>query len=544
MRGLMMDRPLLISSLIQYAAEYHGDTEIVTRTVEGPIHRYTYANAHARAKQLANALVRLGIGMSDRVATIGWNTYRHFELYYGISGIGAVMHTLNPRLFPDQLRYMVNHAEDKLVFLDLTFLPLAEKMAPLWPTVKHYIVLTDRAHMPPTALPNVLCYEELLAAQEAAFDWPLFDENTASSLCYTSGTTGNPKGSMYTHRSTVLHSMAACTANAIGLSVEDCVLPIVPMFHVNAWGTPYSAAFAGAKQVLPGTKLDGASICELIENEGVTIGLGVPTVWLGCLQYLEQTGKKLDTMKRVLSGGSAVPISMIKAFAEKYGVEFLQGWGMTEMSPLGTVSRLKHKHRLLDKDSQHAVRARQGIPICLVDCKVVGFDGRIAPHDGETRGELHVRGPWIVAGYYKDEPATKAALDSEGWFKTGDVVVIDPEGYVQIVDRSKDVIKSGGEWISSIDVENAVMAHPDVAEAAVIGLPHPKWDERPLLIVVKKPGREPQGSELLDFLSNKLAKWQLPDEVVFVAEIPHGGTGKILKTRLREMFREHRLPTA
>jgi 3-(methylthio)propionyl---CoA ligase len=544
MRGLMMDRPLLISSLIQYAAEYHSDTEIVTRTVEGPFHRYTYADAHARSKQLANAMTKLGIDMSDRVATIGWNTYRHFELYYGISGLGAVMHTLNPRLFPDQLRYMVNHAEDKIMFLDLTFVPLAEKMAALWPTIRHYIILTDRAHMPQTSLPNVLCYEELIAAEQPEFIWPLFDENTASSLCYTSGTTGNPKGSLYSHRSTVLHSMVACTANAMGFSTEDSVLPIVPMFHVNAWGVPYSVAFAGSKLVMPGPKLDGASVCELIEQEGVTIGLGVPTVWLSCLQYLEQTGKKIDTVKRVLSGGSAVPLSMIKTFAEKYGVAFLQGWGMTEMSPLGSVGRLKRNHLTLDKNAQHAVRARQGIPLCLVDCKVVGFDGKIAPHDGETRGELYVRGPWIVAGYYKDEPATKAALDSEGWFKTGDVVVIDPEGYIQIVDRSKDVIKSGGEWISSIDVENAMMAHPDVAEAAVIGLPHPKWDERPLLIVVKKQGRDPQSAELLTFLSDKLAKWQLPDEVVFVPEIPHGGTGKILKTRLREMFKEHRLPTA
>jgi fatty-acyl-CoA synthase len=539
-----MDRPLLISGLIHYAAEYHGDTEIVTRTVEGPVHRYTYAEAEARAKQLANAMKRLGIDMSDRVATIGWNTFRHVELYYGISGIGAVMHTLNPRLFPDQLTYMVNHAEDRIMFLDLTFVPLAEKMAAHWPPIRHYVILTDRAHMPQTTLPNVLCYEELLAAEKPELTWPLFDENTASSLCYTSGTTGNPKGSLYSHRSTVLHSMVACTANAMGFSTTDSVLPIVPMFHVNAWGVPYSVAFAGAKLVLPGPKLDGASVCELIEQEGVTIGLGVPTVWLNCLNYLEQTGKRLDTMKRVLSGGSAVPLAMIKTFAEKYGVQFMQGWGMTEMSPLGSVGRLKRQHLSLDQEAQHLVRARQGIPLCLVDCKVVAFDGKLAPHDGVTRGELYVRGPWIVAGYYKDEAATKAALDSEGWFKTGDVVVIDPEGYIQIVDRSKDVIKSGGEWISSIDVENAMMAHPDVAEAAVIGLPHPKWDERPLLIVVKKEGRNPQSAELLTFLSDKLAKWQLPDDVVFVPEIPHGGTGKILKTRLREMFKEHRLPTA
>ncbi len=544
MRGLMMDRPLLISGLIEYAGEYHGDTELVSRTVEGPIHRYTYAEANRRSKQLANAMTRLGIGMSDRVATLAWNTYRHFELYFGISGIGAVMHTLNPRLFPDQLRYMVNHAEDRIVCVDLTFVPLAEKMAALWPTVKHYIVLTDREHMPQTSLPNALCYEELLAAEKPEFTWPSFDENTASSLCYTSGTTGNPKGSLYSHRSTVLHSMAACTANAIGFSVEDCILPIVPMFHVNAWGVPYSAAFAGAKLVFPGPKLDGASVCELMEAEGVTFGLGVPTVWLGCLQYLEQTGKRLGTVKRVLCGGSAVPLAMIATFQERYGIEFLQGWGMTEMSPLGTVSRPKRKHAALAPSARHAIRAKQGLPIFGVECKVVGFDGKIAPHDGVTRGELHVRGPWVIDSYYKDEAATKAAFDADGWFKTGDVVVIDPDGYVQIVDRSKDVIKSGGEWISSIDVENAVMAHPDVAEAAVIGLPHPKWDERPLLIVVAKQGRSPTSGAMIDFLKDKLAKWQLPDDVVFVPEIPHGGTGKILKTRLREMFKEHRLPTA
>jgi fatty-acyl-CoA synthase len=544
MRGLMMDRPLLISGLIQYAAEYHGDTEIVTRTVEGPIHRYTYRDAEDRSKQIANALKRLGIGVGDRVATLAWNTYRHFELYYGISGTGAVLHTLNPRLFAEQLVYMVNHAEDQIVCVDLTFVPLAEKLAGQWPKVRHYIIMTDREHMPETSLPNALCYEELVAAEKPNLEWPAFDENTASSLCYTSGTTGNPKGSLYSHRSTVLHSMAACSANAVAFSAEDSVLPIVPMFHANAWGSPYSAAYAGSKLVFPGAKLDGASVCELMENEKVTCGLGVPTVWLSCLQYLEQTGKTLESLNRVLCGGSAVPLAMIRTFDERYGVEFLQGWGMTEMSPLGSLSRPKGKHRHLDAHSRQEIRARQGVPVCLVDCKVVDIDGEIAPHDGVTRGELYVRGQWIISSYYKDEAATKAAFDADGWFKTGDVAVIDPDGYIQIVDRSKDVIKSGGEWISSIDVENAMMGHPDVAEAAVIGLPHPKWDERPLLIVVKKQGREPKGAELLHFLSDKLAKWQLPDDVVFVPEIPHGGTGKILKTRLREMFKEHRLPTA
>jgi 3-(methylthio)propionyl---CoA ligase len=544
MRGLMMDYPLLISGLIQYAAEYHGDTEIVTRTVEGPIHRYNYREAEARSKRIAKALRKLGVEQGDRVATLAWNTHRHFELYYGISGIGAVLHTLNPRLFTDQLRYIVNHAEDKVLCVDLTFVPLAEKMAAEWPTVRHYVIMTDRAHMPRTSLPGALCYEELVAAETSDLAWPVLDENTASSLCYTSGTTGNPKGSLYSNRSTVLHSMATCAANVIAFSAIDSVLPIVPMFHANAWGTPYSAAYAGSKLVFPGPKLDGESICALMDAEGVTCGLGVPTVWLGCLQYLEQTGKKLGTLKRVLCGGSAVPLAMIEIFAERYGVEFLQGWGMTEMSPLGTLSRPKAKHLKLDAHAQHVIRAKQGVPVCLVDCKVVGFDGKVAPHDGETRGELYVRGPWIVGGYYNDEAATKAALDGEGWFKTGDVVVIDEDGYVQIVDRSKDVIKSGGEWISSIDVENAVMGHPDVAEAAVIGLPHPKWAERPLLIVVPKQGRAPQPVELIDFLSDKLAKWQLPDDVVFVPELPHGGTGKVLKTRLREMFKEHRLPTA
>jgi acyl-CoA synthetase (AMP-forming)/AMP-acid ligase II len=544
MRGLMMDRPLLIGALIQYAAEYHGDAEIVTRTTEGPIHRYSYAEAERRAKQLAKALKRLGVVVGDRVATIAWNNHRHFELYFAISGIGAVCHTINPRLFGDQLRYIVNHAEDKLLFVDLTFVPIAEKMAAEWPRVRHYVIMTDREHMPQTSLPNALCYEELLAAENADLVWPEFDENTASSLCYTSGTTGNPKGALYTHRSTLLHSFAVCSANAVGISMRDSILPVVPMFHVNAWGIPYAAAMSGAKLVFPGPKLDGASLHELFMSEQVTLSLGVPTVWLGLLTYLERTGKRLDGLTRVTVGGSAVPRSMIEAFEGKYGVQCIHGWGMTEMSPVGTLGLPKRKHLALSRDEQYAIKAKQGFPLFGVDMKVVGADGKVQPHDGKSTGELYVRGPWIIGAYYNDDEATAAAFDAEGWFRTGDVSAIDPDGYMIILDRSKDVIKSGGEWISSIDVENAAMGHPDIAEAAVIGLPHPKWDERPLLIVVPKQGRQPSKEEITAFLGDKIAKWQLPDDIVFVSELPHGATGKVLKTRLREQFRDYRLPTA
>jgi 3-(methylthio)propionyl---CoA ligase len=544
MRGLMMDRPLLIASLIQYAAEYYGETEIVSRSIEGPIHRYTYAQSEKRAKQLAKALRRLGVGMGDRVATIAWNGYRHFELYYAVAGIGAVCHTINPRLFADQLRYIINHAEDKVICLDLTFVPLAEKLAALWSPVRHYVVMTDRAHMPETSLPGALCYEELLAAETADLVWPEFDENTASSLCYTSGTTGNPKGALYSHRSTVLHCFAVCAANGVGVSMSDSVCPIVPMFHVNAWGIPHAAAMAGAKLVFPGSKLDGASLHELFAAEKVTCSPGVPTVWLGLLQYLEQTGKRLDGVDRVTTGGSAAPPVMIKAFEDKYGVDCFHGWGMTEMSPIGSVSRLKPKYAASPRDEQVGVKAKQGVPLWGVEMKIVSADGQVQPHDGVSRGELLVRGPWVIGAYFNDEPASAAAFDAEGWFRTGDVATIDPDGYLQIVDRSKDVIKSGGEWISSIDLENAAMDHPEVAEAAVIGVAHPKWAERPLLIVVPKQGHAPSKEGILGFLGDKIAKWQLPDDIVFLPEMPHGATGKVLKTRLREQFRDYRLPTA
>jgi fatty-acyl-CoA synthase len=540
MRGLMMDRPLLIQSLIQYASEYHGDTEVVSRTVEGPIHRYTYTDVERRSRQLAKALRRLGVKLGDRVGTIAWNGHRHFELYFGISGIGAICHTLNPRLFADQLRYIVNHAEDKVMFLDLTFVPLAEKLHVVWPSVEHYVVMTDRAHMPQTTLPNALCYEEMVEAETPNLVWPEFDENTASSLCYTSGTTGNPKGALYSHRSTLLHTYAVSSVNGVAISMKDSVCPIVPMFHVNAWGIPYSVAMSGAKVVFPGPKLDGASLCELFTMEKVTCSPGVPTVWLGLLNYLEQTGKRLDGLQRILTGGSAAAPAMIRTFEEKYGVTCIHGWGMTEMSPVGSLSHPKPKY---PREQQLDIKAKQGFPLYGVDMKIVDPDGKEQPHDGVSRGELLVRGPWIISAYYNDDQASAVAFDDEGWFRTGDVSTIDADGYMQIVDRSKDVIKSGGEWISSIDVENAAMGHPEVAEAAVIGVAHPKWAERPLLIIVPKPGQQPSKESILAFLGDKIAKWQLPDDVVFLPEIPHGATGKVLKTRLRDQFKDYQLPT-
>ena len=544
MRGLMMDRPLLIQSLIRHAARYHADTEIVSCTTEGPLHHYTYAAAEAGAKQLAKALMHLGIAFGDRVATIAWNNHRHFEAYYAISGIGAVCHTINPRLFADQLAYIVNHAQDQVLLVDLTFVPLAEKMAASWPSVRHYVVMTDRAHMQATSLPNVLCYKDIVAAETPECEWPEFDENTAAALCYTSGTTGNPKGALYSHRSSVLHAYALCASNNVGIAMHDVLCPIVPMFHVNAWGIPYAAAMAGAKLVFPGPRLDGASLQQLFEEEGVTCALGVPTVWLGLLQHLEATGKRIDSVRRVTCGGSAVPISMIRTFAERYGVTLIHGWGMTEMSPVGSLSIPKPRQLAEGPEAEYAIRARQGTPLYGIEFKIVGPDGQRLPEDGIASGELLVRGPWVIGAYYQDEAASQAALDSEGWFRTGDVATIDAEGSMQIVDRSKDVIKSGGEWISSIDLENAAMGHPDVAEAAVIGRPHPKWDERPLLVIVAKPGCELAPDAVIVFLEGKVAKWQLPDDVVFLPEMPHGATGKVLKTRLREIFKDHRLPTA
>ncbi|HKU99780.1 MAG TPA: 3-(methylthio)propionyl-CoA ligase [Vineibacter sp.] len=543
MLGLMQDRPLLISQLIDFAADYHGDTEIVSRTVEGPIHRYTYKDAHRRAKQVAEALTELGIRQGDRIGTLAWNGYRHFELYYGISGMGAVCHTINPRLFPEQIAYIVNHAEDQLLFVDLNILPLIQSLAPQLKTVRHIVAMTDRAHLPADLnIPNLLVYEELIAGRPGTFAWPQFDERTASSLCYTSGTTGNPKGVLYHHRSTILHAYASALPDGIGISARDAVLPVVPMFHVNAWGLPYSGCLSGAKLVFPGAALDGPSLYELFEAEGVTITAGVPTVWLLLLQHLQSKNLKLSTLRKSVIGGSACPPAMIETFKRDYGVDVLHAWGMTEMSPLGTVNTPKTKHQKLPKEEQDAVRAKQGRILFGVEMKIVDDSGKALPRDGKAFGDLLVRGPWITSGYFRDEGGNP--LRDDGWFPTGDVATLDADGYMQITDRSKDVIKSGGEWISSIDLENAAMAHPAVAEAAVIGIHHPKWDERPLLIIQKKAGTAIEKDALIDFLKDKVAKWWLPDDVAFVESIPHTATGKILKTRLREDFKSYKLPTA
>ncbi|MFO1056955.1 MAG: 3-(methylthio)propionyl-CoA ligase [Dongiaceae bacterium] len=542
MRGLMMDRPLLISSLIDYAARYHGDTEIVSRTVEGETHRYGYAEAEARSKRLAQALRRLGIGDGDRVGTLAWNGFRHLELYFGVSGIGAVCHTVNPRLFRDQIRFIVNHAEDRLLFFDLTFLPLVEALAPELGSVGHYVAMTDRTHMPPSRLANLLCYEELLEGEDGDLDWPQLDESTASSLCYTSGTTGNPRGALFSHRSTVLHSFSLCMADFIAISSQESLCPVVPMFHVNGWGSAYAAAMCGARLVLPGPHLDGASLHALFEAEQVTAACGVPTIWLGLLRHLEDTGGRFSSLRRVSIGGAALPPAMIEAFEDRYGVSVIQGWGMTEMSPIGTVGTLKRSHRGLPAAQQRAIKLKQGRAMFGVELRIVDAEGRPQPHDGVATGELEVRGPWVIGAYYRDEAATRAAFDAEGWFRTGDVATIDPDGYMQIVDRRKDVIKSGGEWISSIEIENAAMGHPGVAEAAAIGVPHPRWGERPLLVIVPKPGHDPADESIRRYLAERLAKWQLPEDIVRLAEMPHTATGKILKTRLREIFRDHKLP--
>lgn len=542
MLGLMQDRPLLLSSQVEFAARYHGDREIVSRTVEGPIHRYGWRDLEARARRLGAALEdRLGVRLGDRVATLAWNHYRHVEIYFGVSGMGAVCHTLNPRLSPEQFVYIVGHAEDRVVFVDPTFLPLVEKLAAKLPTVEAYVVLTDAAHMPETSLPNAIAYEALVDEGAPGWTWPSFDEETASSLCYTSGTTGNPKGVLYSHRSTVLHSLAAALPSGLGISAHDAILPVVPMFHVNAWGIPYAAAMSGAKLVMPGPKLDGASVYELLRDEAVTMTAGVPTVWLMLLNHLDAEGATLPDLQRVVIGGSAAPRSMIRAFQEKHGATVIHAWGMTEMSPIGTVGHLLPKHAGLSDDEKLEVQAKQGRAIWGVDLKITDAQGRELPRDGEAFGSLKVRGPWITRGYFKGEGGE--ILDDEGYFDTGDIATLDPDGYMQITDRAKDVIKSGGEWISSIDLENTAVGHPAVAEAAVIGVHHPKWDERPLLVVVKKPGAELTKEAMIDWLRGKVTKWWLPDDVVFLDELPHTPTGKVLKRGLRERFKDHALPT-
>ena len=542
MHGLMMNTPLLISSLIRHASEHHADTEIVSRLTEGGIHRYTYSDAHRRSRQLVNALLSLGIKPSDRIGTLAWNGFRHFESYFAVSGMGAVLHTINPRLFPEQITYIVNHADDQYVFFDITFAALIDGLAPQCKNVKGWVAMTDRAHMPAMKTTGVLCFEELIAAASDRYEWPTFDENAASSLCYTSGTTGNPKGVLYSHRTTILHTYAIALPDVMNLSARDVILPVVPMFHVNAWGTPYACAMVGAKIVFPGAGLDGASLHELFESEGVTLSAGVPTVWLGLLNYVKQNNLKFTTMNRTVIGGSACPPAMIKAFQDDYGVRVLHAWGMTEMSPLGTLNTFKEKHFKLNEAERFAIQQKQGRAIFGVEMRIIGSDGKDLPHDGKAFGDLLVRGPWIVREYFKSEGGDP--LTPDGWFPTGDVATIDPDGFMQITDRSKDVIKSGGEWISSIDLENLAISHPDVAEAAVIGIAHPKWDERPLLVVVKKAGANVSKEDLLKFFEGKIAKWWMPDDVAFVDKLPHTATGKLLKTKLREDFKDYQLPTA
>ena len=540
--GQMMDQPLLVSNIIEFAARHYGASEIVSRRVEGDIHRTTYRELEARARRMAQALLRLGVGMGDRVATLAWNGYRHMELYYAVSGSGAVLHTINPRLHPEQIAYIINHAEGQYLFFDLTFLPAIEAMARHCKTIKGYVAMCGREHMPQaTDIPMLLCYEDLVDSASGEYAWPQFDERSAASLCYTSGTTGNPKGALYSHRSTVLHAYASAMPNALNVSARDTVLPVVPMFHVNAWGLPYSVPLSGAKMVFPGPALDGKSLYELFEAEGVTFSAGVPTVWLGLVNHVLQNDLRFSTFRRTVIGGSACPPAMMDLLIDKLGVEVVHAWGMTEMSPLGTACTLLGKHLALPVESRRAVLRKQGHAIYGVDMKIVDDDDSELPWDGTTYGHLLVKGPWVVSGYFRGEGGE---VLQDGWFPTGDVATIDPDGYLAITDRSKDVIKSGGEWIGSIDLENIAMAHPAVLQAACIGVAHPKWAERPLLVVVKRPGASVSREELLAYFEGKVAKWWIPDDVVFTEALPVGGTGKIQKNKLRDIYQEHRLPTA
>jgi fatty-acyl-CoA synthase len=540
MLGLMQDWPLLCHRIIEHAAAIHGNQEVVTRSVEGPIVRTTYKQIHERALKVSQALDRCGIKLGDRIATIAWNTARHLECWYGIMGMGAICHTVNPRLFPEQMAWIVNHAQDRIVIIDLTFVPVLEQIAAKMPSVERYVVLTDRAHMPETKLKNALPYEEWIAAGDGDFTWKTFDENTAAAMCYTSGTTGDPKGVLYSHRSNVIHSLMANSKDALGASASDTMLPVVPLFHANSWGIAFSAPSMGTKLVMPGPKLDGASVYELLDTEKVTCTAGVPTVWLMLLNYMSQNNLKLPHLKFVVCGGSAMPRSMIKAFVDM-GVEVRHAWGMTEMSPLGTLGALKPPFANLSGDERLDVLQLQGYPPFGVEMRITDDSGKDLPWDGKTFGRLKVSGPAVSKAYYRVDTNI---LDEDGFFDTGDVATIDEHGYMRITDRSKDVIKSGGEWISSIDLENLAVAHPAVAEAAVIGVHHPKWDERPLLIVQLKQGQNASREDILKFMEGKIAKWWMPDDVAFVDGIPHTATGKILKTALRDQFKTYSFPNA
>ncbi|WP_281069129.1 3-(methylthio)propionyl-CoA ligase [Pseudomonas shirazica] len=534
----MMTLPLTIPSLLEHAQRYHGDTEIVSCLPDGALHRYTYADAHQRARQAANALTRLGVKPGDRVGTLAWNGYRHFELYYAISGMGAITHTINPRLFPEQVAWIIGHAEDEVVCFDESFAPLVADIAAQCPSVKHWIALSDAAQMPTAGETRLLCYEELLAAEPATFVWPTLDEHAAAALCYTSGTTGNPKGVLYSHRATLLHALSSALPDSLSLSAREVVAPIVPMFHVNAWGLPYSAALVGAKLVLPGAGLDGQSVFKLFEQEGVTFSAGVPTVWLSLQQYMQQTGKRLPSLQRLVVGGAACPPALMRSFEQEFGIRIQHAWGMTEMSPTGTVNTLKASHLPLDEEARFAISIKQGRPLFGIELKTVDDDGNEVVRDGKTSGALVVRGHWVVDRYYRSDETPLV----NGWFPTGDVASLDQDGFMQITDRAKDVIKSGGEWISSIELENIAMGHPAVAEAAALGIAHPKWDERPLLVVVAKPGEAPTREAILALYTGKVARFCIPDDVVFVEALPHTATGKVSKIQLRQALRDYQWP--
>ncbi|AJA11747.1 MAG: long-chain fatty acid--CoA ligase [Hyphomonas sp.] len=541
MLGTMMDVPLLVSGILRHAEAYHGDAEVVSATMEGGLHRYTYADLARRSRQLASALARMGLETGDRVGTLAWNDYRHMELYYSVSGSGFVCHTINPRLFREQIAYIIEHAGDSVLFFDLTFLPVIEELADQLNGLKAVVAMTDTAHMPESdilaqKLPDLKCYETLIDGEQDSFDWPSFDENTASGLCYTSGTTGDPKGVLYSHRSSVLHAMAITAPDALGLSANDVVCPIVPMFHVNAWGLPFAVPMVGAKLVLPGARLDGASLYALFEAEGVSSTAGVPTVWLGLLDWMDGHAKEFTSLKRVIIGGSAVPAIMISRFHHK-GVEVRQAWGMTETSPLGLSAALKPKHRLLPAEDRLALECKQGRPVFGMEFRVVGGEGREVTHDGRSFGSMLVRGPWVAAAYF-NAAAGSAHEQYPGWFDTGDVVTIDKDGFIQIVDRTKDVVKSGGEWISSIDLENIAQAHPAIKEAAIVARPDTRWGERPVLVAVLKPGAEFSRAEMRAHYKGKTSKWCVPDDLIIVDELPHTATGKLSKKDIRQIVLE------
>ncbi len=542
MLGMMQDWPLTVDKILDHAKNWHGEREVVTRSVEGPIVRTTYAAIHERARRVSNALLGWGIKPGDRVATLAWNTGNHIETWYGIMGIGAVCHTLNPRLFPEQLAYIINHAEDRIIFTDLTFVPLLEAVLPHCPTVERVIVMTDAAHMPQAKLPRAEAYETVLEQSSSDVTWGGFDEQTACGLCYTSGTTGNPKGVLYSHRSNFIHTLLGMQTTVLGGTPSEVILPVVPMFHANAWGIAFAGPAAGSKLVMPGAKMDGASIYELIETEDVTFSAAVPTVWQGLFGHMVENNLKFSTLRKVLIGGSACPEALIRGFQDKFGVEVVHAWGMTETSPIGTIANLTPELKALPYDKQMAWRMKQGTPPLGVELKIKNYGGQDMPHDGKTYGRVMVKGPTVAGAYFKGEGGD--ILDHEGFFDTGDIASVDSHGFMQITDRAKDVIKSGGEWISSIDIENIAVGHPKVALAAVIGAAHPKWDERPVLMVKLKEGEAEDKQEHLDFLQGKIAKWWMPDDVVFVDDIPLGATGKIDKKTLRERMKDYQLPAA